>query len=86
MSYGSKRDGFGKPQHYYGTVCRKGNPHNNREKTCHRDGRILGRIDYPTTAAEILTYFTDQEEKPLAWQDLPFLPADITTYRDRKGR
>jgi len=51
-----KRDGFGKPQHYYETVCRKGNPHNNREKTCHRDGRIPGRIDYPTTAAEILTY------------------------------
>jgi len=51
----------------------------------HRDDRIPSRIDYPTTAAEILTYFTDQEEEPLAWQDLPFLLADITTYNDRKG-
>ena len=35
---------------------RKMNPHDNREKTNHRDGRIPGRIYYPTTAADIPTH------------------------------
>jgi len=51
----------------------------------HRDGRIPSRIDCPTTVTEILITLTDQVEEPLAWQNLPFLPADITTYGDRKG-
>ena len=51
----------------------------------HRDGRIPSRIDYPSTVTEILITLTDQVEEALAWQNLPFLPADITTYGDRKG-